>query len=154
PSRRGTRMDATHRKVEDYWKEYDGLEACGEHFRDSWNDHDLLMGPNFWEPHLKRYVELLVENARGRPVLQFNRIDFRLPWFRTHFPHPKLVHLYRHPRDQWCSCFLGGDMFPRDGAVSAFGPYDHFYLLNWARDLRYHFPFLDERTASHPYQLF
>src|SRR5262249_21157552 len=31
---------------------------------------------------------------------------------------------------------------------------DHYYLLNWARDLRYHFPFLDERGIGHPYQLF
>lgn len=26
--------------------------------------------------------------------------------------------------------------------------------MNWARDLRYHFPFLAERDVSHPYQLF
>jgi hypothetical protein len=35
-----------------------------------------------------------------------------------------------------------------------FAAHDKFYLLIWAQDLKYHFPFLDERTARHPYQLF
>jgi hypothetical protein len=151
---RGDRIDPTHRKVEDYWTEYEGLQELGEHYRESWIEHDLLMESGFWDPHLKRYVELLAEKARGRPVLQFNRIDFRLPWFRKTFPRSKIIHLYRHPRDQWCSCFPGGNFFPPDGAVSEFAAHDHFYLLNWARDLRYHFPFLDQRSVSHPYQLF
>jgi hypothetical protein len=38
--------------------------------------------------------------------------------------------------------------------VADFARHDHFYLRNWARDLKYHFPFLDEGLASHPYQLF
>ncbi len=33
----------------------------------------------------------------GRPVLQFNRIDFRLAWFAGSFP-AKIVHIYRHPQ--------------------------------------------------------
>jgi Sulfotransferase family len=154
PSSRGDRLDPTHRKVSDYWKEYEALGELGDYYREAWIDHDLLMGPAFWDPHLKRYVELLVEGAKGRPVFQFNRIDFRLPWFRSNFPGAKVVHLYRHPRDQWCSCFLNGDFFPPDGTVSQFARYDGFYLLNWAKDLRYHFPFLDEQSVSHPYQLF
>jgi hypothetical protein len=36
-------------------------------------------------------------------VLQFNEIDLRLPWFRAHFPTARILHLYRHPREQWCS---------------------------------------------------
>lgn len=35
-----------------------------------------------------------------------------------------------------------------------FEPHDHFYLRNWARDLKYHFPFLAEATIEHPYQMF
>jgi hypothetical protein len=44
--------------------------------------------------------------------------------------------------------------FPKDGKMADFRPHDKFYLLMWAQDLKYHFPFLDERVTEHPYQLF
>ena len=87
------------------------------------------MDEDFWDPDLKRYVEILIERAPGRPVLQFNRIDFRLPWFRRHFPDAKIVHLYRHPRDQWCSALMDVKCFPRHGRVEDFAAHDKFYLL-------------------------
>jgi hypothetical protein len=31
---------------------------------------------------------------------------------------------------------------------------DAFYLFAWAHDLKYHFPFLEPRTAAHPYRIF
>lgn len=154
PSRRGERIDRTHRNVADYWREYEGLAELGRYYQERWIDQQLLMGSDHWDPLLKRYVEVLVERARGRPVLQFNRVDFRLPWLRKHFPGARLVHLYRHPRDQWCSCFPDGEYFPAEGTLAAFAPYDHYYLLNWVRDLRYHFPFLEAQGIEHPYQLF
>jgi hypothetical protein len=154
PAARGDRVDTTHRKVEDYWREYDGLADLGRHYREEWISRSLLMDEHAWDPDLRRYVEVLIERAPGRPVLQFNRIDFRLPWFRRHFPAARIVHLVRHPRDQWCSSLLDVKRFPPDGHVRDFAAHDGFYLLTWARDLRHHFPFLDERAATHPYQLF
>jgi hypothetical protein len=154
PARRGEQTDPTHRNIAEYWREYEGLAELGNYYQETWIDHCLLMGADYWEPRLKRYVEVLVERAPGRPVLQFNRIDFRLPWFRKSFPGATIIHLYRHPRDQWCSCFPEGKFFPIAGTLAAFAPYDHYYLLNWARDLRYYFPFLDEQGLDHPYQLF
>lgn len=154
PRRRGGRIDPTHKNVDDYWREYEGLTALGEYYREEWTERNFLMDATFWDPAMKCYVELLIERASGIPVLQFNRIDFRLPWFRQNFPHAKMVHLYRYPRDQWCSSLVDMRCFPKDGEVAEFEPYDHYYLLRWARDLKYHFPFLDERSLSHPYELF
>jgi hypothetical protein len=155
PQARGDIMDATHRNVGDnYWDEYNGLDILHQYYREEWINKNLFMDPAFWEPGMKRYVEILIEKAPGRPVLQFNRIDFRLPWFRQNFPAATIVHLYRHPREQWCSFLLDPTCFPRTGRMDQFPPHDKFYLRWWAQDLKYHFPFLDEQTLEHPYQMF
>jgi hypothetical protein len=154
PATRGERTDRTHRQVEEYWREYDGLSFLGDHYQERWIDHDLLMEADDWNPAMKRFVESLIEHAPGRPVLQFNRVDFRLPWLRHHFPRARIIHLYRHPRDQWCSSLLNLGDCPLDVGMGQFAKHDHYYLCNWARDLKYHFPFLDEATVEHPYRLF
>jgi hypothetical protein len=151
---RGDRLDQTHKHVEDYWREYDGLEMLCDYYREEWTYKNLFMGAAFWAPEMKRYVELLIEKAAGRPVLQFNRIDLRLQWFRYNFPHAKIIHIYRHPRDQWCSFLLDLQCFSKDGSMEQFAPHDKFYLRSWATDLQYHFPFLAEDRISHPYQMF
>jgi hypothetical protein len=103
---------------------------------------------------MQRYVELLIEKASGRPVLQFNRIDFRLPWFRHYFPNAKIIHLYRHPREQWCSTLMDVTSYPKDTPMTHFASHDKFYLRSWAHDLKYDFPFLNESMITHGYQLF
>jgi hypothetical protein len=112
------------------------------------------MDERSWDPNLFAYIQALIDAAPQQAVLQFNRVDFRLPWLRRYFPGARFIHLYRHPRDQWCSALVDVKSFSRDGSVAEFEPVDHFYLLAWARDLSYQFPFLDPRTAEHPYDLF
>ena len=153
PAARGTTVDATHRLVDDYWKEFDGLESLGQHYDESWTERDFYMPADAWNPSMKRFIEVMIEHAPGRSVLQFNRIDFRLPWIKATFPRSKILHLYRHPRDAWCSVLQKNDRFPPDGRMQDFAPADRFYTRRWARDLKYHFPFLDERLIEHPYEL-
>ncbi len=43
---------------------------------------------------------------------------------------------------------------PRDVTTADFWRYDRFYLLRWADDLCFQFPFLDPRHEPHPYRLF
>src|SRR5262249_29822804 len=130
-------VDPTHRGVSGYLREYQNLQVLGTYFKESWAYKQLYMGPEFWAPDLKKYIDILLESASGRPVLQFNRVDFRLSWLRRHFPNARVVHLYRHPREQWISSFLG-EKVPRDINICHFARYDHFYLLAWAKDLRCH----------------
>jgi hypothetical protein len=154
PAARGGTTDQTHRGVDNYWREYEGLDELATYYSEDWIRRDLYMSANSWQPALRRYIEILLNHAADRAVLQFNRVDFRLPWLRAQFPKAKIVHLYRHPRDQWLSTLHGGPHFPLNGAVEGFEPYDKFYLLMWARDLRHCFPFLDLKSVTHPYELF
>lgn len=154
PASRGSHTDVSHKHVEEYWREYDGLEELGRYYKEDWIDKNLLMGPEFWAPDMRRYVEILIERAKGRPVLQFNRIDFRLPWFRHNFPNAKIVHLYRHPRNQWCSTLKDPARYPRDATAKEFRGKDGYYLWRWANDLQYHFPFLEDSLSRHAYEMF
>jgi hypothetical protein len=154
PVMRGSRIDATHKNVTEYWHEYEGLDELKKYYSEEWIERNLYMDASFWAPAMKKYVEILIEKAPGRPVLQFNRIDLRLPWYRQHFPNAIIVHIYRHPRDQWCSALMDPRCFPKDARVEEFPAHDKFYLLMWAKDLKYHFPFVDEKQISHPYSLF
>lgn len=154
PRVRGEHTDSTHRNVSDYWREYDGLEILGRFYREDWIRRHLLMDEQSWDPEMKRYVDTLIDRAPGRPALQFNRIDFRLPWFRRHYPNATYIHIFRHPRDQWCST-LQGDLarLPKNASFAEFTPFDKFYLRMWAEDLKYHFPFLEESHNQHPYRV-
>ena len=151
---RGNRVDGTHKNVTAYWQEYDAVVGLEEYYREAWTHTHLYMDPHSWDPLMKRYVSELIAQAPGRPCLQFNRIDFRLAWFRQHFPEATIIHLYRHPRDQWCSSLMDLAACPKEAGMAEFAAHDHFYLRQWAQDLSYHFPFLEEQYISHPYQLF
>jgi hypothetical protein len=154
PQSRGEHVDHTHRGVGDYWREYDGLAELAAHYNEDWVRRELFMPAQAWDPDLNQFLDILIGRATGRPVLQFNRVDFRLPWLRAKYPDAKIVHLYRHPRDQWLSTLHGGPHFPLTGNICDFAPFDKFYLLSWGRDLAHAFPFLDARELDHPYELF
>ena len=153
PTMRGTQTDATHRGVDDYWREYEGLEELARFYDEDWTKRSLYMDESSWNPDMAAYVRMLVQRAPQRPVLQFNRIDFRLPWFRRMFPSATLIHLYRHPRDQWCSSLAEAGCSP-SCTISDFRDRDGFYLLTWATDLKSRFPFLEQPETAHAYRLF
>lgn len=149
---RGEHVDTTHIGVDDYSKEYDGLEHLNLFYQEDWIRHHLFMDEQAWDPKMKAYICELIKSAKGRPILQFNRIDFRLPWLKQHFPNAKFIHLYRHPRDQWFSFLTDKTLMNKDDVVNTYQ--DAFYLNSWCDDLAKHFPFLDSIYTPHPYQRF
>lgn len=147
-------VDATHKGVADYRREYAGMDDLDGTFNTEWAYHRLYMDQRSHDEALHRYISELIRRSPGRPVLQFNRVDFRLPWLRAHFPAARIVHLYRDPREQWLSIIMKmrTPIPPKMGlSLSEFN--DPFYTLEWARDLRHVFPFLEPAEASHPYVL-
>lgn len=151
---RNARVDATHIGVDDYRTEYAGMDDLDRIFDSRWALHGLYMDETHHNPGMKRYLSELIHRAKGRAVLQFNRADFRLPWLRAHFPQAKVVHLYRHPREQWMSIVgKGGGLDPAKTITpDEITASDGFYTVQWARDLRHVFPLL-EPAGRHPYEL-
>ncbi len=147
----GKDVDPTHRGVIDYWREYAGVSRVG--FDPAWSTRRLLLGPEDEALSMQSYIQELIDQASGRAVLQFNRVDFRLAWLRARFPAATVVHLWREPRAQWVSS-LGELSLPKDAATTELIALDPFYLWRWVVDLQPHFPFLDHRKAEHPYQLY
>lgn len=150
---RGAHTDNTHRGVSDYWAEYEGLEELASYYHEDWIRKRLFMEEQSFDYDMKRYIDCMVAKAPERPVLQFNRVDFRLPWLRANFPDATLVHVYRNPRDQWCSVLRDMTQYPST-AVSRDGFPDGFYLRMWYRDLVSQFPFLRYFENRHQYYLF
>ncbi len=144
--------DPTHVGVTDYGQAYRGMDDLGSLFSTGWGHHRLYMDEASHDRNLQRYITELIVRAQHRPVLQFNRMDFRLRWLKSRFPEAQLLHLYRCPRNSWVSMQRRGRV-PLDATLDTFAPYDGFYLLPWQHDLRAVFPCLDLEGDWHPYAL-
>jgi hypothetical protein len=153
-SSRGAHTDSTHRGIDEYWHEYDGMEDLARVYRDDFTQRGLYMDASAWNPGLREYISALIQRAPKLPVLQFNEIDFRLPWMRATFPGVRIVHLYRHPRAQWCSTLINPDVYPWHATLEEFYAHDEYYLHRWVVDLRYTFPFLEADWVVHAYDQF
>lgn len=154
PNTRGIRVDTSHQQVQDYWREYEGLSHLSTCFRTEWNERRLYMDAQASDPQMLEYLRALIDHASGRAVLQFNRVDFRLPWLKQHFPSAKIVHLSRHPRESWYSSLMSKERCPRDLTIAQFARFDELYLQHWINDLQAYFPILRDPALQHPYQLY
>jgi hypothetical protein len=152
PATRGDTADPSHRGVSRYWDEYRELADLAPLFRARWHERNLFMDESSRDAAMERYVRALVARAPQRAVLQFNRVDLRLPWFRARFPGATIVHVLRNPRDQWCSTLPLSDLDPARTAAAVFADHDGFYLRHWVEQLAGKFPFLAAGYAAHPYR--
>ncbi|MCK7544033.1 hypothetical protein MLC59_07615 [Marinobacter bryozoorum] len=150
---RGKHTDTTHQGVTEYWSEYEGLDHLVKYYREDWIRHRLYMDERDFDYNMKSYIDALASNARGRPVLQFNRVDFRLAWLRANYPDSPIIHIYRNPRDQWCSILGDISAYPLTADSEQSFP-RRFYQGMWVRDLCRQFPFLEDYRDRHQYYNF
>ena len=151
-AKRGGQIDSSHLGVTDYWSEYNELHQLGRVYKQHWIDSDLYMDESSWDPAMEEYVDILIRADQNKTALQFNRIDFRLPWFKHHFPRNKIIHIYRNPRDQWVSFLRDPSLMSKNTVLRTYE--DDFYLDPWCHDLSKNFPFLSQELTHHPYARF
>jgi hypothetical protein len=112
--KRGSFVDKSHRGVSDYWTEYEKMSALTKMYNEEWIRHNLYLDKTAWQPEMRSFIDGIISESPNRPVLQFNRIDFRLPWLRHIYPNAKFIHLFRHPRDQFCSFLTDKKLMNKD----------------------------------------
>ncbi|MFC4349909.1 sulfotransferase [Kordiimonas lipolytica] len=153
PITRGEGTDETHRGVQNYHSNYNGLEHLSQWFTDEWTYKNLVLGHSAHACALEKYIAELISRAPERPVLQFNRVDFRLPFLKKNFPEASILHLRRNPRDTWRST-LKGHQNDQSWNLLSYSDHCHFYLLPWYRDLVISYPWLlMDGRRTHPYRL-
>ena len=142
----------SHCGVRDYWGAYRRLDD------ELWRVHRpefgltrLMLMPDDRFLALKLYIEFLIEEAQEVdlvPVLQFNRVDFRLPWLRARFPEARLIHIWRDVRESYASMVwhLVTEELDNPGRGNV---YD---LLEWCTSLSSDFPFLIGEPGASLYE--
>lgn len=139
----------SHDLVDTYFREYPPVEELRQYHLTEFGVCRLYLEAGEPYPQLKHYIQYLIDltPADHIPVLQFNRVNFRLPWLKANFPDVPIIHLYRSPRDQWCSSI---SQYPED--VDKDLDADPVLITTWARDLCQQFPFLARPYIRHAYQ--
>jgi hypothetical protein len=147
-----------HYFVRDYFNEFAGFQRVGEFFDPSWATHNLYLEADSEAPRLYRYLNYLIETAftrRSRVLLKFNRMNFRLPWLRTHFPEAKIVHIHRDKQSQWNSIVRRGQEHTGKEDIGQHSPYfGGFQIAAWCEDLKAKFPELDAAASGNGFERF
>jgi hypothetical protein len=145
-----------HYYVRDYFNEFAGFDRINELFDPSWATHDLYLQADSSAPGLQRYLDYLISAAsthRPRVLLKFNRMNFRLPWLRAHYPQAKIVHIYRDKESEWKSILRRGQEHVGKEDIGQHSPhFEGFQVASWCEDLKRQFPELAVEASQNGYE--
>lgn len=146
-----TAPKADHVYIQDYWTAYRSLNDLNNHHLIDFGSKRLYLTAQDSWPELRHYLDYLM-NASGdrQPVLQFNRMDFRLPWLTGFYPRAQLLYLKRNPIQQWISQRKHIPEANRNNESFA----DAYELMQWCADLAPLLPFLAPQKERHGFYRF
>jgi len=138
----------SHRGVASYWDAYKPIqEVLPKYHQREFAFQRLVLEKGEKHEALEAYLDFLIDRTRrSRAVLQFNRVDLRLPWLRETYPKAKIVHIFRDPRNAWVS---SRRHLPEEEWDNPYHP-DAYDLFQWIVALRRDFPFL--ASAKNAYE--
>ncbi len=146
-----TRPKTDHVGIQDYWTAYRQHPGFESHYEMAFATSQLYLEAGDDYPELKAYIDHLIQlSAPEVPVLQFNRVDFRLPWLKRHYPQAKIIQIKRNPLQLYHS-----QRKHIDAAVRHQADYwDAYELVPWCHALAGQFPFLLNSQNSHAFERF
>jgi len=134
-----------HQSVDNYWQAYTSLTELEKFYCPTFGFERLAMQADESHDSLKSYINYLSQNGGNKQVaIKFNRVDFRLPWVKENFPHAKIIHIKRNPRDSWKSSRAH---LPLDAAKDMF-QFNAYELTQWVIALDEYFPFIIDTSTS------
>lgn len=87
-----------HVGIDDYWQVYRDRPEFETAYEDEFALKSLYLEEEDEYPELEKYINNLIQlSGNDRAVLQFNRVDLRLPWLKAKFPDAKIIHINRNP---------------------------------------------------------
>jgi len=137
-----------HVGVEDYWSAYRDHPEFRGAYQSTFATEQLCLEADDEAPQLEAYINHLMElSAPQIPVLQFNRMDFRLPWLKKHFPQAVVIHTDRNPLQLYHS------QRRHIAAEQRHDPdhWDAYELVPWCYSLSDAFPFLLANDQPHAF---
>ena len=133
-----------------YFSEYKGFKRLHHLFDHRWGREGFHLEPDAQADDLYRYLSYIIGEGfarHDRVMLQFNRLTFRLGWFRRNFPRAKVVHIHRDPDAQWNSVVKRAQSFHGRHDVGQASPaFNGMGMAGWCDDLAGIYPELAEKN--------
>ena len=147
-----TKPKPSHKHVKHYWSSYEPIMQAVEQLHlPAFGISRLLLEADETWPALRDYLQLLIDAAlerNERPILQFNRMDFRLPWLQANFPTAKIVYISRNSREQWVSMVSHLPPIVQDHPLVL----DAYELTEWSCALSRELPVLADPSIATSYE--
>lgn len=143
-----TEPKSDHVGIHDYWTAFREHPEFESAYSDQFAFNKLYLEADDDYPELQAYINHLIQlSAPQKPVLQFNRMDFRLPWLKKNFPQATIIHIERNPIQLYHSQRKHIDEASKNNADY----WDAYELLPWCYALSEVFPFLLNNSSSHAF---
>ena len=143
-----TAPKADHVGIKDYWSAYREQPSFKETYQPDFATEQLYLEASDEAPELAAHISHLMELSAPRiPVLQFNRMDLRLPWLKAQFPQSVVIHTDRNPLQLYHSQRRHIVREQRHAADH----WDAYELMPWCLSLSDDFPFLLSKQPDHAF---